>query len=166
MNGGKFFFLFFWFGDANRLITIYGLHSFDNDSIEMAQKGFEPKKWRIFFASKTWNSIFFSLNHLTLTNFLSIFSPFAVFGTREAYFASKIVRSGKRTWFTCSGIGIRLQWSEKQVNVTGKPNRHIQVRETTERMVTKCKILHGIRANCVFCDTFRRFLASLFHVWV
>lgn len=45
-------------------------------------------------------------------------------------------------------------------------NRHIRVRETTERMVTKCKILHGIRANCVFCDTFRRFLASLFHVWV
>lgn len=50
---------------------------------------------------------------------------FSVPWTREAYFAAKIVRSRKWTRFTCTGIGIRLQWSAIKANVTGNLTRKI-----------------------------------------
>lgn len=54
-----------------------------------------------------------------LMNFYFFFFFFAVPWTREAYFAAKIVRSRKWTRFTCTGIGVRLQWSEIKAHVTG-----------------------------------------------
>lgn len=81
----------------------------------------------IFFFSKEIDAFLHRLISIPEINELLLFI-FSVPWTREAYFAAKIVRSRKWTRFTCTGIGIRLQWSAIKANVTGNLTQKIMLK--------------------------------------
>lgn len=71
------------------------------------------------FNTKRFMKIFLS-NHLIrwlMNVYVSIVFP--VPWTRKTHFATQIIRGGKRTRFTHTGIRSRLQWSEIEADVTG-----------------------------------------------
>lgn len=84
----------------NNFAYIFSVHSMSNFKQKLKQ-----------------NFCTFALNLMRFFFFL-----FAVSGTREAYAATKTVGGGKWTRFTCTGTGIRLQWSKIKANVTGNLN--------------------------------------------